>query len=963
MPLGADKLPQETVAQIAEWIATGAPYDGVLGTAKSDTASVADHTDSDSLLFATDIRPLLEKVCLNCHSAEDMASGLDLSTRDGLLRGGERGPALSPGKPQESLLYKAIAHESEPHMPFRAGRLPQSTIDRVAEWIAEGSAYNSQSLTADVSAPPQNDHWAYQPVARPAIPDVSAQDWVLTPVDAFVAAEQEERSLAPLPPADRRTLLRRVYLDLIGIPPTPEQTRAFLNDPSPDAYRTVVDSLLSSPHYGERWGRHWMDIWRYSDWYGFQDIMQVRYSQRHVWRWRDWIVESLNNDKGYDQMIIEMIAGDEVAPAAPDTLRATGYLARSWYKFNRNIWLQDTAEYVAASFLGTTLRCARCHDHKYDPILQTDYYRFRAFFEPHDVRVDRVPGEPDTLKDGLARTFDAEPGTPTYRFIRGNEDMPDETRRLEPRVPRVLGGSKLVIREIELTLDAYYPDLRETVLADLLAQRKSEIEVAEKELAEAEEGLAHAQRDLQEASSETASHPSAAVKTVANEDRSQAVEDAVDGLQKGEVRLELARKALLAAQAGLPALEARIRADKAKHGLTPNADPESLADNAKVLERNARVLRAEEEVLRARQELAKALQSPDSLDKMEGRAETDAVALANEEKVKEAQKRIQAALKFLSGPTDGYTPVGTAYTRTSTGRRLALSRWIADKSNPLTARVAVNHLWGRHFGRPLVETVFNFGLNGKAPTHPELLDWLAAELMDKDWSLKSIHRLIVMSNTYKTQSWAPSSHTNVAKDQDNVYLWRRNPLRMEAELVRDGMLSVAGELDTTLGGPDIDVAQGQKSRRRSLYFSHSPNGQVQLLKLFDAADPVECFERNVSVTPHQALALSNSELSYVAARTLAGNLTNKVGEATESDATLIDLAFEIVLGRPPSPEEKDESLQFVRSQTSLFQRSPQLKRFETGPLAAIEPAASAHMRARESFVHALLGHNEFVTIR
>src|SRR5262249_43292635 len=262
------------------------------------------------------------------------------------------------------------------------------------------------------------------------------------------AAEQARRGLKPNPLADKATLLRRVTLDLVGLPPSREELHAFLADEAPDAYDKVVDRLLASPQYGERWGRPWMDVWRYSGPFGLGE--EYRYSQRHVWRWRDWIIESLNADKGYDRMIVEMLAGDELAPGDPNTLRATGYLARNWYKFNRNIWIQDTVEYTAAGFLGTTLRCARCHDHKYDPISQADYYRFRAVFEPHDVRIDPVPAQPDINKDGVARVFDKTPDTPTYLFVRGDERNPDKSRTLTPGVPRLF-STDLQVSAIKFT--------------------------------------------------------------------------------------------------------------------------------------------------------------------------------------------------------------------------------------------------------------------------------------------------------------------------------------------------------------------------------------------------------------------------------------------------------------------------------------------------------------------------------
>ena len=250
------------------------------------------------------------------------------------------------------------------------------------------------------------DHWAFQTPKRPAVPEVKDASRVRNPIDAFLTREYEKKGLAPLREADKHTLLRRVYLDLIGLPPTPEQVRAFVADTFDSAYEKVVDQLLASPQYGERWGRHWMDVWRYSDWYG-SGANEVRNSQRHIWQWRDWIVESLNADKGYDQMIVEMLAGDEIAPTDPKTLRATGFLARNWFRFNRNVWLQDTIESTTAAFQGITLKCARCHDHKYDPFAQEEYYRFRAFFEPHDVRIDRVAGQPDMKKAGLPRVYDS----------------------------------------------------------------------------------------------------------------------------------------------------------------------------------------------------------------------------------------------------------------------------------------------------------------------------------------------------------------------------------------------------------------------------------------------------------------------------------------------------------------------------------------------------------------------------
>ncbi len=388
---------------------------------------------SATSLYRDEIKPLLDRNCLGCHNSRMKQGGLDLSTREALLHGSEHGPVVVTGNPAESQLYKVVAHITEPHMPFGGKKLPDTSIAKLSDWIKAGIPYGDAPEDPDLLLSKEaQKHWAFRVPQRPAVPKVKLASWNRNPIDAFIAAQQEARGLTPLPQADRRTLIRRVYLDLIGMPPSPEEVHAFLNDKRPDAWERVVDKLLASPQYGEQWGRHWLDIWRYSDWYGYRQQNQVRYSQRHIWRWRDWTVESLNKNKPYDRMIDEMLAGDELAPGDPDVVRATGYLARNYYMFNRNVWLQDTVEYTSAAFLGLTLKCARCHTHKYDPIPHTDYYQMRAFFEPHEVRTDRVQGEADIVKAGLARVYDADASRPTYRFIRGNENNPETSSPLDP---------------------------------------------------------------------------------------------------------------------------------------------------------------------------------------------------------------------------------------------------------------------------------------------------------------------------------------------------------------------------------------------------------------------------------------------------------------------------------------------------------------------------------------------------
>ena len=331
-------------------------------------------------------------------------------------------------------------------------------------------------------------HWSFVPPTRPVMPAVKNARWVRNPIDAFIASEQEKRGLIPRPPADKATLLRRVYLDLIGLAPTRDELHAFLADSSPDAYERVVDMLLASPRYGERWGRHWMDVWRYSDWAGYG--AEIRDSQPFLWRWRDWIVESLNADKGYDRMVQEMLAGDEIAPGDPQIVRATGYLARSYYKFNRNVWLENAVEHTSKAFLGMTMNCAKCHDHKYDPLAQKEHYQFRAIFETYNIRTDPAPGELDTKKDGFTQVYDADAAAKTVLFIRGNEATPD-TEALTPAVPACLGGT-FTIHPIPLPATAWYPGARPSVQHDVLAGDDAAIRAAEASLAAAKKALAAA---------------------------------------------------------------------------------------------------------------------------------------------------------------------------------------------------------------------------------------------------------------------------------------------------------------------------------------------------------------------------------------------------------------------------------------------------------------------------------------
>jgi hypothetical protein len=757
----------------------------------------------------------------------------------------------------------------------------------------------------------------FETVLRPAVPAVRDSSWVRNPVDAFIAAEHEARGLVPRPEAAKEILLRRVYLDLIGLSPTPEEQRAFLADTSADAYEKVVSRLLDDPRHGERWARHWMDVWRYSDWAGWSGGNQIRDSKPHIWRWRDWIVESLNAGKGYDRMVLEMLAADELAPLDTDALRATGFLVRNYKMLSREQWMEDVVKHTSQAFLGVTMGCAKCHDHMTDPISQVEYYRMRAIFEPHDVRTDRIPGQTDSAKDGLVRAFDKGIDQPTYRLVRGDERNPDKDKAMEAGVPVALCGlttpgktsGKLVTEPVTLPLFAVQPDRRDFVLRDMVVAGERAVADARAALAKLKADAATAPEKLreQEFSLAVAEAKHAALLAAAK----------VENLESGGTKKETDEWKQAAAEASLAQrrqarAEAQLKSHQAALALS---DAQKKADEAKAA----------------------------GTEKATAAVETLAKKAADAEKaLADAEKNIESA----SAAT--YTPrVVESYPATSTGRRLAFARWVADAQNPLTARVAMNQIWLRHFGRGIVATPADFGRTGRAPSHPQLLDWLAAELMAQGWNMKAMHRLIVTSSAYRMASTPDAASAKI--DEDNIYLWRMNSRRMEAEVVRDNLLHVAGSLDRTMGGPDIDQNQGLTSKRRSIYLRLAAEKEVEFLKIFDGPAVTECYERHPSVMPQQALAMANSALVIAEAKLIATELS--LGAPSEDD--FVRRAFERILARQPREDERGVCLAF------LLGNSTSSSSAEGTPA----PVVSKPGGTRENLILVLLNHNDFVTIR
>ncbi len=860
------------------------------------------HAEPD---YAKDIKPLLKSRCYACHGALKQKSGLRLDTVALMRKGGDSGDAIAHGSPL--LLERVTSSDKDERMPPEGAALTVDEIAKLKAWLAAGAP-------APADEKPEADprsHWAYQP------PKAAASVANVAPhaiIDSLLDARMRGRGLQSQPEAALEVWLRRVYLDLTGLPPTADEVRAFLTEISaepransaepPVAMQRIVDRLLASPAYGERWARHFMDIWRYSDWYGLGD--QLRHSQKHIWHWRDWIIESLNADKGYDRMIVEMLAADEAAPEDRDALRATGFLARNYYLFNRTTWLDETIEHTSRAFLGITMQCVKCHDHKYDPIPQADFYRMRAVFEPYHVRLDPWPGETNLEKNGLPRAFDLHLDKATYLHRKGDEKNEDKSRPLTPGVPDVIAFAEFSPKPVTVSASGSAPALLPFVLED-------QLRAAEGEVAHAKSALGQARRKREEVKNEAE-------------------------VEKAEGAVAVAEKALAAAEAKPAMLRAVFAAERARVSSPPAADAAALAAAAAKAEAAFELARAESELAKARfapAPLAKNAKPGDAEKKLKAAEAAVATAKKKLEAPGSKYTPIRASLKAQVGPEDKDNANFQSYPTTSTGRRLALAKWIADARNPLTARVLVNHLWTRHFGASLVPDVSDFGLRCPPPLHQDVLDSLAADFTRHGWSLKQLHRAMVLSQLYRrSSSNANAAPATLAADPDNACYWRMNPRRLESQAVRDSLLHVAGRLDRTIGGPSVDAAREEASLRRAIYFTQTADVEHRFLAAFDNSNVLECYRRQESIVPQQALALANGRLT----RECADAIAKKTAALTDAD--FLTNAFLTLLSRTPTNDERAACAESLA---------------EFGKLNAAN--------ARTLVLQALMNHNDFVTLR
>ncbi len=767
--------------------------------------------------FEKDVLPILKQNCLKCHGddPEKLKGGLNLATRAGVLAGGDTGPAFDAAKPADSLLLKAIHYKDEAYQMPPKGKLADKDIAVLEKWVKDGLPVPAARMGEIVKVVPKGviteeakKYWAYQPVKRPNLPAIKDQAWVQTPIDAFILAKLEAKNLKPVKPADKAALVRRAYYDLLGLPPTPEQIDAFVKDQSPDAWPKLIDTLLASPHYGEKWGRHWLDVVRYAETNGYERDG----TKPLAWKYRDYVIRSFNADKPYTQFVKEQIAGDEFVKFDADAITATGF-------YRLGIWDDEPADRlqslfdgyddivatVGQTFLATTFNCARCHDHKADPIPQTDYYKLVAFFR--DIR----------------------PFSDTRSNISSN-NVADVTPP-EKRAEYEAGLKKRQARHEELT------------------------------------------RLMQAIENE-------AIKELPAPDQR-----AAEGPERPKIVAKI-----------VPMLMGKVKATY-------------MAYRREKGELNGQPLPA--------QELTMAVNNCDPRPPV--------THLLVRGSPHAPGKEVRAGFPEVLGLPDPTIPDAKPGAKSS-GRRTVLANWIASNNNPFTARVMVNRVWQYHFGRGIVPSTNDFGKLGEASTNPELLDWLAADFMDGGWTLKRLHKLIMMSNVYQLS--VAASGENLKADPSNDLLWRFNMRRLTGEEVRDSILTVSGSLNLKQFGPSTypkipkDVLAGQSvpgqgwptsppevANRRSVYAHVKRSLRVPILVGFDQPDPdTSCPVRYVTTVPTQSLGLLNGEFANEQAAAFAQRMQQ---EAPGNVKAQIVRAIRLTTGRVPSDDEVKKDMAFI----------------------------------------------------
>lgn len=801
--------------------------------------------------FTRDVQPILTKRCSACHGPAQQMAGVRFDERDSAMK------VIVAGKSAESKLIARVSSGKKGFMMPPAGApLSATEIATLRAWVDAGAPWSAAAKTG-------SSHWSFRPVQKPTVPDVQRRAWVRNPVDAFVLARLESENIAPSPEADRRTMLRRLSLDLTGLPPTPQEIRAFLDDNRPDAYERQVERLLASPHYGEKWARHWLDLAHYADSDGYEKDR----TRPWAWRYRQWVIDAHNNDKPFDEFTIEQLAGDLIPGSTVDQRVGTGFLRNTLTNREAGVDRAETrfeqivnrTNTVATTWLGLTMGCAQCHSHKFDPISHKDYYAMFAFFENAEERNIDAPmaGEAGPYLQAL----------PGYRAKREQILAEYKVRELEERWEnRLLEAYRNQGKDLEWDFS----------VTEFRAGFDGERYVLNGDRAK----------------------------------RSARDQDRLIDFFLGSI------------------------------GPDNNKD-KAVADSLKAAREKLNALAAT---------LPQYSQAP---------------VMEFDPTVPPTRMHLGGDYKTTGDVVEPDTPAALPPIGAGPRNRLALARWLASRANPLTARVAVNRIWQEYFGIGLVRSSEDFGTQGEAPSHPELLDWLASEFVDRGWSQKQLHRLIVTSAVYRQ-----SSHTRKeleSRDPENRLLARQSRLRLPAELVRDATLAVSGLLSPEVGGKSVKPPQpagvaelgyansvkwvetaGKERYRRGLYVHYQRTTPYPLLSNFDAPDSnLACARRRRSDTPLQSLNLLNDPVFFEAAQALAVRIVN---EAPEDK---IGYAFEVCLGRTPAARERERLGKYLDQESTVFKA-------DAKAAAAMLPA-EASGAAWVALSRVLLNLDEFIT--
>ncbi len=995
-------------------------------------------------IFTKHVRPVLVQKCLKCHGGKMTENEFDISDRQSLLKGGMSGPAVVIGKAKESLLYQLITHAKKPYMPHEANKLSDETIAQFAAWIDHGAPYD-EPLKGDFARKPiwteklvladAKQFWSLEPLRRVEPPAVKNESWIKTPIDRFVLAKLESSGLIPNPPADKRQLLRRAYFDLIGLPPTPQESDAFLNDPSPDAFERLIDRLLLSPHYGERWARYWLDLARFAESHGFEHD----YDRPTAYHYRDFVIKAFNDDLPYDKFVKWQLAGDEYEPENPLAMMATGFLAagvhstqitKNEVERHRYDEMDDMLATTGTSMLGLTIGCARCHDHKFDPIPQRDYYRLLATFtttvrsEP-DINLDpkgyqlakaafdkehtpfvaavekfecdELPGrlaEWEKLHVADASAFEKYPwiildltssksaGGATFTKLPDgsllasgkNPDFDTYTFTAETDLPNVVAIRLEALADPSLVKGGpgragngnfALSDFRVTMTSKSGDTKPISVKLKNPRATFEQKGLPIAAAIDADEKSAWAVDP----QFGKNHAASFELESPIDAKGGVVLTFTLAFKNNHGHNIGRPRLSVSGKADSELTGAglpqsifttlqTPSPQRKQETTTALLQWYRTidpewlRVHQAEQEHLKKapKPNTVKALISSEGLPPLRLHTQGDdffkeCFFLRRGDVQQKDGQANQGFLQILMPSSEEANhwqsppPVGwhTSY------RRRALAEWLTDVDSGagrLLARVIVNRLWQYHMGRGIVATPSDFGHRGEPPTHPDLLDWLATELIKNNWHLKPIHKLIMTSSVYQQSSSVDEAKAKV--DRENKLLWRKPLHRLEGEVIRDSLLAVSGELDDKMFGPGTLESA---SKRRSIYFTVKRSKLMPMMVVFDAPEAlVSMGDRPTTTIAPQALMLMNNpqvrEYAHRFARRVAIDPKTLLEDAIRS-------AYRIALARSPNAEELAESVAFVKRQTESYQSAG---KNDAGELALAD------------FCQALMGLNEFVYV-